>query len=151
MSSKLEFKKITKIFPGVKALDEVSFEAHGGKVTALVGENGAGKSTRLKVLNGDYQPEHGEYIIDGKLQHFKNQKEAIHYGIGIIYQERQVIPYLTVAENIYMDEMPVRGGLIDYRTLNAKAKEVIEEFNLPIKPTDKLKDLSVAFQKRVEF
>ncbi|MBC7961094.1 MAG: sugar ABC transporter ATP-binding protein [Vallitaleaceae bacterium] len=151
MTSKLEFKKITKIFPGVKALDDVSFEAHGGNVTALVGENGAGKSTLLKVLNGDFQPDGGEYIVDGVVQQFKSPKEAIDFGIGVIYQERQVVPYLSVAENIYMDEIPInKGGFINYSKLNAMSQEIITEFNLPIKPTDKIKDLSVAFQQMVE-
>lgn len=151
MTSKLEFRGITKIFPGVKALDQVSFEAYGGNVTALVGENGAGKSTLLKVLNGDYQPEAGEYIVDGEVKHFKSPKEAIEFGIGIIYQERQVIPYLTVAENIYMDEMPVNNfGFIEYSKLNADAQKVIDEFNLPINPTDRVHDLSVAYQQMVE-
>lgn len=151
MASKLEFRGITKIFPGVKALDQVSFEAHGGKVTALVGENGAGKSTLLKVLNGDFKPEEGEYIVDGEVKHFKSPKEAIEFGIGIIYQERQVIPYLSVAENIYMDEMPTnKFGFIEYGKLNADAQVIIDEFKLPIKPTDRIKDLSVAYQQMVE-
>ncbi len=151
MTSKLEFRNITKIFPGVKALNQVSFEAHGGKVTALVGENGAGKSTLLKVLNGDFQPEGGEYIVDNEIQHFKSPKEAIEYGIGIIYQERQVVPYLSVAENIYMDEIPTNNlGFIEFGKLNAMAQTIIEEFNLPIRPTDRLTDLSVAYQQMVE-
>ena len=151
MTSKLEFKNITKIFPGVKALDEVSFEAYGGHVTALVGENGAGKSTLLKVLNGDFQPEGGEYIVDGQVQRFKSPKEAIEFGIGIIYQERQVVPYLSVAENVYMDETPTnKFGLIEHSKLNSMTQEIIDEFNLPIKPTDRIKDLSVAYQQMVE-
>lgn len=151
MTSKLEFRNITKIFPGVKALDQVSFEALGGHVTALVGENGAGKSTLLKVLNGDFQPEGGDYIVDGEIQHFKSPKEAIEFGIGIIYQERQVVPYLSVAENIYMDEIPVNGlGLIEYKKLNRMTEDIIREFNLPIRPTDRIKDLSVAYQQMVE-
>jgi len=101
--STLEFQEITKSFPGVLALDRVSFTAQGGQVVALVGENGAGKSTLLKVLNGDYQPDGGKYLIDGKETHFKDPNEAIAAGIGIIYQERQIVPYLTVAENIFME------------------------------------------------
>lgn len=151
MGSKLEFRQITKIFPGVKALDSVSFEALGGEVTALVGENGAGKSTLLKILNGDYQPEEGDYIVDGELKHFRSPREAIDFGIGIIYQERQVVPYLSVAENIFMEEAPVNGfGFIEYGKLNAMAQEVIDEFDLPIRPTDRIIDLSVAFQQMVE-
>lgn len=149
--SKLEFQNITKVFPGVKALDNVSITAHGGEVTALVGENGAGKSTLLKVLNGDFIPEEGKYIIDGKERHFKSPREAIHAGIGIIYQERQVVPYLSVAENIYMDEIPMnKFGIIDFKKLNSDAQKVIDEFKLPFKPSVKVKDLSVAYQQMVE-
>lgn len=151
MTGKLEFRNITKIFPGVKALDQVSFQAYGGKVTALVGENGAGKSTLLKILNGDFQPESGEYIVDDVIQQFRSPKEAIKFGIGVIYQERQVVPYLSVAENIYMDDIPTNAmGFIEYTKLNRDALEIIQEFNLPIKPTDRINELSVAHQQMVE-
>ena len=103
--SKLAFKEITKRFPGVLALDRVSFTAESGQVIALVGENGAGKSTLLKVLNGDYQADGGQYLIDDQEVHFHSPREAIAAGIGIIYQERQIIPYLTVAENIFMEDI----------------------------------------------
>lgn len=149
--SKLEFVNITKRFPGVVALDNVSITANGGEVTALVGENGAGKSTLLKVLNGDYQPDEGDYIIDGKHRYFRSPKEAIGQGIGVIYQERQIIPYLSVAENIYMDETPMNKlGMIDFKKLNADANRIIEEFSLPIKANVRVKDLSVAHQQMVE-
>lgn len=151
MSGTLEFQEITKSFPGVLALDRVSFQAKGGEVTALVGENGAGKSTLLKVLNGDYQPDSGKYLIDGQECHFKAPQEAIAAGVSIIYQERQIIPYLSVAENLYMEEIPInKAHLIDYRNLNRKAQTIIDEFKLPIKANDRVKDLSVAYQQMVE-
>ncbi|CAA7601390.1 Putative ABC transporter [Acididesulfobacillus acetoxydans] len=151
LNSSVEFKGITKTFPGVKALDGVSFLARGGEVLALVGENGAGKSTLLKVLNGDYQQDSGLYLIDGAERHFKTPQEAIAAGVSVIYQERQVVPYLNVAENIFMEEIPVmRSGLIDVKQLNARAQKVIDEFKLPIRPTTKVKDLSVAYQQMVE-
>lgn len=151
MSSTLEFKGITKAFPGVLALDNVSFKAEGGQVVAMVGENGAGKSTLLKVLNGDYQPDGGQYLIDGKECHFKEPYEAIKSGVSVIYQERQIIPYLSVAENIFMEEIPVGGGnLVDYHTLNSRTQEIIDEFRLPIHASDRVKDLSVAYQQMVE-
>ncbi|MBE5807389.1 MAG: ATP-binding cassette domain-containing protein, partial [Clostridiales bacterium] len=99
MANSLEFRHITKYFPGVKALDDVSFVANGGEVLAFLGENGAGKSTLLKTLNGDYQPDEGQYLIDGAEAHFRNPHEAIEAGISVIYQERQILPALSVAEN----------------------------------------------------
>lgn len=151
MNNFLEFKEITKTFPGVKALDGISFRARGGEVTALVGENGAGKSTLLKILNGDYQQDSGLYLIDGEEKHFRTPQEAIAAGVSVIYQERQIIPYLNVAENIYMEEIPVnRNGLINNKLLNARAQKIIDEFRLPIKPTTKVKDLSIAYQQMVE-
>jgi len=151
VNSRLAFQSITKTFPGVKALDNVSFTADGGKVVALVGENGAGKSTLLKVLNGDYQPDSGQYLIDGRECHFKEPKEAIAAGVSIIYQERQIIPYLSVGENIFMEDIPTgKSGLIDFKKLNAMAQEIIDEFKLPFAPTARAKDLSVAYQQMIE-
>jgi len=149
--STLEFREITKSFPGVLALDKVSFSAKGGQVVALVGENGAGKSTLLKVLNGDYQPDGGQYLIDGKEVHFNSPREAISAGIGIIYQERQIVPYLTVAENIFMENIPVnKAKFIDYQKLNNDTQKIIDEFRLPIKANDRVNNLSVAYQQMVE-
>ena len=151
MNSTLEFRGITKAFPGVLALNDVSFKAGGGQVVALVGENGAGKSTLLKILNGDYQPDSGQYLIDQKECRFRTPREAIAAGVSVIYQERQIVPYLTVAENIFMEEIPVGPArLIDYRELNLRAQEIIDEFKLPFHATDRVKNLSVAYQQMVE-
>lgn len=147
----LEFQHICKIFPGVRALDDISFIAESGQVVALLGENGAGKSTLLKVLNGDYQADGGKYILNGAEQKFKTPLDAIAAGISIIYQERQVVPYLSVAENIFMEDIPAgKFGFIDRQTLNKKAQEIIDIFELPIKATDQVRDLSVAHQQMVE-
>lgn len=151
MGSVLEFKGISKYFPGVKALDNICFKAYGGEVLAFLGENGAGKSTLLKVLNGDYQPTSGEYLLDGVQKHFQSPHEAIQEGISIIYQERQILLELSVAENIYLGRMPVnRFGIIDTAKANRMAKEIIDDFGLPISPTAKVKDLSIAYQQMVE-
>lgn len=146
----LEFKNISKYFPGVKALDGVSFQAFGGEVLAFLGENGAGKSTLLKTLNGDYKPDEGEYLIDGQPVRFKNPHEAIEAGISIIYQERQILLELSVAENIYLGRMPTKGVMIDTRKANQMAQKIIDDFGLDMKPTDKVKDLSIAYQQMVE-
>lgn len=150
MNGKLEFRHITKYFPGVKALDDVSFEAHSGEVLAFLGENGAGKSTLLKTLNGDYHPDEGEYLIDGKQTTFKTPHEAILAGVSVIYQERQVLPALSVAENIYLGRLPVKGRLVDVDKLNKMAQQVIDDFELPISPTAKVSELSIAYQQMVE-
>lgn len=150
MANSLEFRHITKYFPGVKALDDVSFKANGGEVLAFLGENGAGKSTLLKTLNGDYQPDEGQYLIDGAEAHFKSPHEAIEAGISVIYQERQILPELTVAENIYLGRMPTRYGFIDTRRVNQMAQRIIDDFELPISPTDRVHELSIAYQQMVE-
>lgn len=151
MGSVLEFKHISKYFPGVKALDDICFKAYGGEVLAFLGENGAGKSTLLKVLNGDYQPNKGEYLLDGEQKHFHSPHEAIEEGISVIYQERQILLELSVAENIYLGRMPVnKFGFIDTAKANKMAKQIIDDFGLPISPSTKVKDLSIAYQQMVE-
>lgn len=151
MESVLEFKNISKFFPGVKALDNICFKAYGGEVLAFLGENGAGKSTLLKVLNGDYQPDEGEYLLDNVQKHFKSPHEAIEAGISVIYQERQILLELTVAENIFLGRMPAnRFGVIDTAKANQMAEKIIKDFGLPISPTTKVKDLSIAYQQMVE-
>jgi L-arabinose transport system ATP-binding protein len=147
----LEFRNISKFFPGVKALDHISFKAYGGEVLAFLGENGAGKSTLLKVLNGDYQPNEGQYLLDGEEKHFRTPHEALMAGISVIYQERQILLELSVAENIYLGRMPAnRWGIIDKAKANQMAEKVIQDFGLPIRPTTKVKDLSIAYQQMVE-
>lgn len=151
MRDVLEFRNISKYFPGVKALDDICFQAFGGEVLAFLGENGAGKSTLLKVLNGDYQPDHGKYLINEVEKHFHAPQEAIEEGISIIYQERQILLELSVAENIYLGRMPVnRFGVINTRKANEMAQRIINDFGLPIHPGDKVKDLSIAYQQMVE-
>ena len=151
MAGELEFRHISKYFPGVKALDDICFKAYGGEVLAFLGENGAGKSTLLKVLNGDYQPTSGEYILNGETRHFQSPHEAISEGISVIYQERQILLELSVAENIYLGRMPANSlGIIDTRKANREAQKIIDDFGLPISPSTKVKDLSIAYQQMVE-
>lgn len=149
--SVLEFKEISKFFPGVKALDNICFKAYGGEVLAFLGENGAGKSTLLKVLNGDYQPNEGQYLLDGVQKHFTSPQQAIEEGISVIYQERQILLELSVAENIYLGRMPSnRLGIIDIKKAETDAQKIIEDFGLPIRADEKVKDLSIAYQQMVE-
>ena len=147
----LGFNKITKYFPGVKALDNVSFEVKGGEVLAFLGENGAGKSTLLKILNGDYQPTSGEYLLNGQEIHFKNPSEAIEAGVSVIYQERQVLVELSVAENIFLGRLPIgKNRLVDSKKLYDDAQKIINEFGLNIDSREKVANISVAHQQMVE-
>lgn len=151
MENRIEFKGITKYFPGVKALDDISFVANGGEVLALMGENGAGKSTLLKVLNGDYQQTSGEYLVNGQPCHFNSPREAVAAGVGVIYQERQIMLQLSVGENIFLGRLPTGAfGHIKMKEVHEKAQKIIDEFGLDMKSTDKVKDLSIAYQQMVE-
>jgi len=147
----LEFQHISKYFPGVKALDDISFKVNSGEVLAFLGENGAGKSTLLKILNGDYQPSSGKYLINGEEKHFKEPREAIESGVSVIYQERQILMDLTVAENIFLGRLPAgKLGRVNMKEANRRTQEIIDEFGLDMKPTDYAKDLSIAYQQIVE-
>jgi len=147
----VEFKGISKAFPGVQALKDISFRASGGKVCALMGENGAGKSTLLKILSGDIQSDEGELIVNGEVKKFSSPQEAIKSDISVIYQERQLVNSLNVMENIYLEDLPVnKMGLINRKELRKNTQEIIDTFGLSIKPTDIVGTLSVAYQQMVE-
>ena len=122
MSERLlvEAKGITKIFPGVRALDNVDFDLQAGEVHVLLGENGAGKSTLMKVLAGAYQPEGGEILIDGERVVIANPRHAQKLGVGIIYQEFNLIPYLSIAENIFIGNEKCKYGFLDTKAMYQK-------------------------------
>lgn len=147
----LEFKEISKSFPGVKALDGVSFYAESGKVLALMGENGAGKSTLLKIMSGDLQADTGAVILDGEEMHFASPHDAIQKGISVIYQERQLMPAMSVAENIFSGDLPTnKFGIVNWKQLRKDAQEVIDKFELPIDPDMPVGALPTAYQQMVE-
>lgn len=151
MEHYVEFKNISKAFVGVQALQDINFRANGGEVCALLGENGAGKSTLLKILSGDQRPDTGCCCIDGEDLVFNSPIEALKKGISVIYQERQLVKTLTVTENIFMEDLPARKmGIIDYAKARAEAQKIIDTFQLPIKATDRVEDLSIAHQQMVE-
>lgn len=123
----LELSNISKTFPGVKALDNVCFELRQGEIHALMGENGAGKSTFIKVITGVHAPDAGGHIIlDGKKVEFNNPREAAHAGIAAIYQHLAAYPHLTVAENIFMGHEMIseKTHRILWRKTNARAREL---------------------------
>jgi ribose transport system ATP-binding protein len=142
---------ITKKFPGVLALDKVSIDLRKGEVQALVGENGAGKSTLMKILTGVYEPDEGRIIYKGKEIKITNPHEAQYQGISIIYQELNLIPHLTVAENIFIGREPLLYSLVvDKKKLNKMAKEILNMLHLDIDPNTILKELSVSKKQMVE-
>ena len=147
----LEFKDISKSFPGVKALDGVSFYAESGKVLALMGENGAGKSTLLKAMSGDHKPDTGSIILDGEEMNFASPNDAIKKGISVIYQERQLMPAMSVAENIFSGDLPAnKMGIVNWKKLKKEAQALIDKFGLPIDPDTPVGALPTAYQQMVE-
>ena len=141
----LTLSGITKTFPGVKALSDVSLELYPGQVTALVGENGAGKSTVVKILTGIYHPDAGTLRMDGRETAFPTAKAATEAGITAIHQETVLFDELSVAENIFIGHAP-RGalGLIDWRTMRARAAEILDRIDAGLDPAMPLKELGIA-------
>ena len=150
MEQYLEFEGISKSFPGVKALDNISFRANGGKVLALLGENGAGKSTLLKIMSGDLKADEGTITLNGEQMNFSSPHDAINKGISVIYQERQLIPSMSVMENIFVGAIPNKRGIVDRAKLKSEAKAIIDKFGLPIAPDTPAMFLSIAYQQMVE-
>lgn len=147
----LEIRQISKSFPGVRALSDVSFTLHAGQVHTLVGENGAGKSTLMKILAGVHQPDTGEIVMDGKPLKLHNPADAQQHGISIIYQEFNLLPHLTVAENVLLNREPRRRfGMIDWRALNDRTRELMHLLETDIDPRALISELSVAQQQIVE-
>ena len=130
----LEMNNITKVFPGVKALDNVTLKVKKGSVHALMGENGAGKSTLMKCLFGVYEEDGGEIILDGKKEVIKSSKQALDLGISMIHQELHPIRYRPVMENIWLGRFPMKGIAVDRRTMIKKTEELFKEVDLDINP-----------------
>ncbi|CAN7651138.1 L-arabinose ABC transporter ATP-binding protein AraG [Pseudoduganella sp. LjRoot289] len=150
MSAYLQFEDVSKVFPGVKALDGVSFEAHAGTVHGLLGENGAGKSTLLKILGGQYKPDGGRLLVAGKERHFASAADAIAAGVAVIHQELQYVPELTVAENVLLGRLPTRFGLVDHRGAQKLVTSRLAELGVDLDPAARLADLSIAQRQMVE-
>jgi monosaccharide-transporting ATPase len=143
----LEVKGLTKIFPATVALSEVDFTLYGGDVHVLVGENGAGKSTLIKLITGVYPKDGGKILLDGKEIDPRSPRHAQELGISAVYQEVNLIPTLSVAENIFLGRQPMRFGMINTRASNRLAKELLKGFGLDIDVTLDLSSYSVAIQQ----
>lgn len=141
----LSLKNIVKDFPGVRALDSVSLDLYPGEVMALVGENGAGKSTVVKILTGIYQPDAGDIMLDGQPIRLKTPFSATQKGITAIHQETVLFDELSVAENIYIGHAPkTRQGLVDWKAMRRSASVLLDRIGADIKPGALLKDLGIA-------
>ena len=148
----LKVRNISKAFPNVQALEDVSLDIRPGEILAFMGENGAGKSTLLKIINGDYQQDIGTISIDERELSFSNPRQAHEAGIRVIYQEPEIVPGTTVPENIWIGELPKRYGVIDRRELNEKAQRRLEEYGFEnVLPIDLMgEELSSAQRQLVE-
>jgi ribose transport system ATP-binding protein len=142
---------ISKSFPGVRALDDVSFEVLSGEVHALLGENGSGKSTLTKIIGGLHQPDNGEIVFDGRLVKWTKPRDAQEAGIHVIYQELVMFQDMTVAENVFISNQPTtKFGLVDYKTMETRAAEALRQLGFDVDVKRMVKTLSVAEQQMVE-
>lgn len=146
----LQLKNIKKVYPGVIALDNVSMDFYGGKVHAICGENGAGKSTFIKSITGAVEPTEGEIYFDGNLIENNSPAYSTDLGISAIYQEFNLVPSLTVAENIFLGNYPEKHGFVDFKEMKKQSVEILDYLGISISPTEKVDNLSVAYQQIVE-
>src|SRR3954454_19078972 len=147
----LTVDNVRKEFPGVVALDDVSFKLKRGTVHALMGENGAGKSTLMKIVAGIYHPDRGEITLRGQPIRLASPLDALENGIAMIHQELNLMPFMTVAENIWIRREPKNAfGLIDHAEMRRKTAKLFEQLKIKIDPGIEVRDLSVANRQMVE-
>lgn len=150
MEPMLQVKNISKVFPGVQALTDVSIDFYPGEVHALVGENGAGKSTLIKIIAAVYSATSGEILFENKKVNFKTPREALDAGISVIQQELSIAPDLSVAENIFLGREPRKGILLDRKSMEANAQNILDEMGLKINAKSICSKLTAAEQQMVE-
>jgi simple sugar transport system ATP-binding protein len=146
----LEVRGLTKRFPGVLANDHIDLQLRKGTVLGLLGENGAGKSTLMNLIYGLYQPDEGEIYVNGKPVKIHDPNDAIRLGVGMVHQHFQLVPVLTVTENIMLGDEMVRGPFLDRRAARKRILEISEQYGLEVDPDAKVEDLPVGVQQRVE-
>lgn len=146
-----EMRNVTKVFPGVKALDDVTIRVKPGTVHCLCGENGAGKSTLMKVLAGIYKPEAGEIILDGEPVTITDAKDALKKGIGMIHQELNFYPEMTVEENLFIGrENTYVAGIVNRKENIRQVREILDAYGIDINPRDRMSSMTIAKQQMVE-
>ena len=141
----LDFQNVTKRFPGIIALNEVSFQVRKGEIHGICGENGAGKSTLMKILAGVYPfgSYEGQVQYDGKVLKLESSsiRQAIEEGIAIVYQELTLVPNMTVGENIFLGKEPTENGVINWHKLYSETQKILDTYNLDVQPYDLVKHL----------
>jgi len=146
----LSLKGITKVFPGVKALDDVTINVERGTIHGLVGENGAGKSTLIKVLAGIYQPEKGEVVLEGEVRKFASPIAARRAGISVVHQEIKLSETLSVAENMFLGNIMMKGKIVDWAGMRKRAQEIVDDLGMDIDINAQVSSLTVAKKQIVE-
>jgi len=151
MQTILSVRKLVKRYPGVTALDQITLDFEAGEVHAICGENGAGKSTFIKVITGAIKADEGIIEVEGIPRKGYSPHEAMFsFGISAIYQEFNLVPFLSIAENIFLGNEPVRNGFLDIRTMNRNASELLKSLGIDLNPKRMVKTLTVAYQQLVE-
>ena len=151
MENLIELKNISKFFPGVKALNDVSLSIKKRSVHSIIGENGAGKSTLMKIMSGAYRKDKGTILMEGKELNLSFPGDALKAGIGIVYQELNNFSHLDVASNLFIGRMPRKGKCIDYKRMYRDAAELLKQFGLShIRPEDSMDHISLGAQQMVE-
>ncbi len=146
----LETQHISKQFPKVLANDDISITLHEGEILSLLGENGAGKSTLMNVLYGLYKPTAGKILMNGEPVEFSSPKDAISKGLGMVHQHFMLVDTLTVTENIILGAEPGRGGVINYKAARDEVVDISKKYGLKVDPDERIENLSVGLQQRVE-
>ena len=146
----LEVRNITKRFRGVVANSNVNLKLYQGEILGLLGENGAGKSTLMNIIYGLYHPTEGEILVNGKVVRMNTPKDAIALGIGMVHQHFQLVPVMTVAENIMLGSETTKNGFLDTRTVAKRIQELSDRYNLSVDPYALIEDLPVGIRQRVE-
>jgi ribose transport system ATP-binding protein len=146
----LSIDHVSKDFPSVRALDDVTFSVRAGEIHALMGENGAGKSTLIKIVTGVYKPDSGRLLLDGKPAEFASPRDALAAAIGAVHQERNLIPRFSVGENIVLEHLPTKNGMVDYAEVQRQARAYLDLLDRAIDTRAEVATLSVAQMQLVE-
>ena len=149
-SAVLEARQISKYFPGVVANEDVNLSLNSGEILALLGENGAGKSTLMNIIYGLYQPSAGEILVKGQSVRMHSPRDAIDLGIGMVHQHFQLVPVMTVVENVMLGSESVRQGLLDREKVSKRIQQLSQDYQLEIDPNALVEDLPVGIRQRVE-